>query len=47
MSEDHARLFVSTVPGNGSSNTIGENRSDPGEANAFREAGFVGRYTPE
>jgi len=47
MSDNHARLFASAVPGNGSSNTFGENGSDDGEANIIGQVGHVGRYTPE
>ena len=47
MSDNHARLFASTVPRNGSSNTIGENVSDPGETNTTGENEFVGWYTPK
>ncbi|KIJ90179.1 hypothetical protein K443DRAFT_116981, partial [Laccaria amethystina LaAM-08-1] len=47
MSDSHARLFAHAVPGNGSSNTIGENGSDPGENNVIGETGLIERYTPE
>jgi len=48
MSENHARLFASAVPGNGSSNTIGENGSDHnGETNNIQQTENVGHYTPE
>jgi len=47
MSDNHARLFASAVPGNGSSNTFGENGSDDREANNIGQTGGVGRYTPE
>jgi len=42
MSGDHERLFVSTVPGNGSSSTIGSNgggRNDIRRTNTIRETG--------
>ena len=42
MSEEHARLFVLTVPGNGSSSTLGSNaarRSDEQQTDPVREVG--------
>jgi len=48
MSENHARLFASAVPGNRSSNTIAENGSDHnGETNDIQQTENVGRYTPK
>jgi len=46
---DHARLFASAVPGNGSSNTTGENGNDQHtETVATRQTrDDVRRYTPE
>jgi hypothetical protein len=45
---DHARLFASAVPENGSSDTIGENGDNQrGEADITQQTGNVGQYTPE
>ena len=48
MSDNHARLFASAVPGNRSSDTIGENgNGHEGETDVTQETRDVGRYTPD
>ncbi|EDR00219.1 uncharacterized protein LACBIDRAFT_334345 [Laccaria bicolor S238N-H82] len=48
MSDDHANLFASAVPGNGSSNTTGEIGNDQQwDTDITQQTGHVGRYTPD
>ena len=48
MSDNHARLFTSAVPGNGSSDTVGENgNGHEGETDITQETWDIGRYTPD
>ena len=48
MSDNHARLFASAVPGNGSSDIIGENgNGHEGETDVTQETRDVGPYTPD
>ena len=47
MSDNHARLFASAVPGNGSSDTIGENgNGHEGETDITQETSDVNGSAP-